>query len=445
MEEKGLEIVIPYQICTSEEIAKYLNNYNKNDIHKLKFTICHENKVDITCITECMNIKDLDMCLMGDELTIDISPIVECKNIRDLRIGFQGYDQIIDISSIAMCENIKNLHMGFCQDIDISPIAECRNIEYLYLNMNYNTIKNIHLLSELQSIKQLSIISCKDINYDFLSELHGLESVDLSCSDFSDLNLLTNSKDSLKSLDIEECKQITNIVPIAELENLVCLQMDNTLGIYDYSPISACINLGGLWMGRRDNAIININFLANLEKLDTLGLPRFVSDISPIYECKNLNCLFLCDNVFVDPEKLAECKNLTNLDLNIEQKLDDHKYEHKDMEDSKTYHLDNIGSLQKLRCLSRCKASSEALDAFDQLPSLETIGIKHATNCDLLQLSNYENIKTLYLCESNNINDLTPLSRCTSLKHIYLYLVHVSDENIDLLKNMNSNINVHCR
>ncbi len=100
-------------------------------------------------------------------------------------------------------------------------------------------------------------------------------------------------------------KQVSDLLPLAELKNLEGLMLGNTQ-VSDLSPLAELKNLISLTLG--NTRVSDLSLLAELKRLTTLSLNSTpVSDLSPLVELKRLRKLHL-DNTQVSGEQVQELR-----------------------------------------------------------------------------------------------------------------------------------------
>lgn len=112
---------------------------------------------------------------------------------------------------------------------------------------------------------------------------------------------------------------ITDIEPVRELNGLVEFSCAGN-PVSDYSPVSGLINLEELQIGDNGFSDTDIDFLANLTKLNSLYAPWCgITDISVLKNLTELEYLNLFHNQIEDVSVLGELDKLTNLYLELNQ------------------------------------------------------------------------------------------------------------------------------
>ncbi|PHR96065.1 MAG: hypothetical protein COA78_29235 [Blastopirellula sp.] len=214
---------------------------------------------------------------LNDDLT-DIGLLSDFTKLKTLQIYAP---QLTDLSPLADLKELEELSISVPKVTDIGPLAKLENL--VELDIRGENITDISPLAGLTNLKQLDIAGTKFSDLAPLSGLKKLEYLNISYREFSYRDLLH--------------KQITDITPLAELTNLIVLEMSNT----DVSDISPLANLKNLVELEMSNTIISdlspLSGLTNLERLFISG--RTDTDLFPLAKLTKLKELYIYDNVNV--------------------------------------------------------------------------------------------------------------------------------------------------
>jgi len=145
-----------------------------------------------------------------------------------------------------------------------------------------------------EEIKQIVLTTDPDnISEELLNKFAGITSLDLSYSDFKNIDILLNCK-NITSLNLRGCDSLQNVNCLANCTNLTSLDLSFCDSLQDVDGLANLPNLTSLALGWC-NSLQNVDGLANLTNLTSLDL----------YYCESLQ------NV----DGLANLTNLTSLDL----------------------------------------------------------------------------------------------------------------------------------
>lgn len=236
----------------------------------------------------------------------------------------------------------------------------------------------------------LSFCEIKEIP-ELLSELQGLNSLDLSCNQIQDLRPLQYLT-QLKSLNLDY-NLIRDLRPLTKLTQLGSLSLEDN-DIQDLSPLKVLTQLQSLSL--QHNKIQNIDALVELFQLETLRLENNqLKDLYPIKALINLLTLDLRENYIEDIQYLESLVQLNRLYL--QDNL-----------------ITDIGSLENLKELRILSLSGNLLHDLSPLQTLTQLIELNLENTGLLDLST-----------------LIPLLKVTSLR----VGTEVNDEDIRLFGN----------
>ena len=158
------------------------------------------------------------------------------------------------------------------------------NIESIFINISrgWNGGADFSFLSELTTIKELSIIVGESKNLSSIEKMLALESMDLTINgkEFVNFTKLQN----LKNCFISWWPKATSILELNSLEELY---IDN-LRLKDYSSFTIQSNLTKLTIG--NSSIDNLSFLNKLQDLTVLNFfnCKKITDFSMVGSCFNL-------------------------------------------------------------------------------------------------------------------------------------------------------------
>lgn len=240
------------------------------------------------------------ICIMGNDLyyasssenliscweAFDVSGC--CYTLGDYSISFNDgntkeltFGEFTSLDFIKRIKNVRSIDVRFGNVNDISAVSEMTEITYLCLADN--PLYDISALSNLANLIYLDlskwtqgIISPLDISV--LSNLTNLRSLGLAYNGISDITALSNLA-NLNYLDLSN-NRITNISPLRGLSNLTYLNISNNMNQSMYYENEYEPYLFDSEIPQIDQSILNA---------------YFISDLSPLYELKQLNELRLSD------------------------------------------------------------------------------------------------------------------------------------------------------
>ena len=243
-----------------------------------------------------------------------------------------------------------------------------------------------------------------------IAELKSLRSLDLrNCRWLTDLAALKGLK-NLDSLRIERCEQLTDLTPLAYLSELQALDLTLCSSLTDISPLSRLRNLRNLtlWFPVHLEDLSPLAGLAKMQSLQLSGV-HGLSDISPLRGLFNLSSLELngCE-MLSDLTPLSELVNLQTLELSDCGGISD---------------LAPVAGLKKLRSLNLSSSELvENLAPLTGIPDLRSLDLSFRENLtDLSTISGLTRLYSLSLAGCEKVNDLKPLSNLTNLMSLDLW------------------------
>ncbi len=163
------------------------------------------NEYDIATVTEL----DLSECFSDD----NDNEIEKLINLEYLNLSFNF------ISNITLLSNLTNL---------------------IYLNLNKNCISDISPLTRLKNLTDLSLCDNEISNVSTLENITGLTFLSLKSNEINDISPLANLT-QLIELKLDN-NRINNVHPLANLTNLMYLDLERN-EIRDISPLANLTNL----------------------------------------------------------------------------------------------------------------------------------------------------------------------------------------------------------
>lgn len=204
-----------------------------------------------------------------------------------VQISIKNY--MPDVESLSLFEKCINLETVYFTYVDVTSLTFLNNVSsnndlklyFLSSNVDFRGFDNDQIISlniansQVKNFKQVeSLISLEQLG---LSETSGYETIDFSkFSNLSSLSLATY---------IEDFEVLINSIPNVTDLSLATSNIQNKDTIY----LERLTNLKSLNLNQ--TYLTDIDFVKKLTKLESLVLPWAVTDLSPIYELKELNYL----------------------------------------------------------------------------------------------------------------------------------------------------------
>jgi len=388
------ELILTDLTINDINIVKELPKLTKLSIYKCKSikdidAISSLTSLEYLRIEDCQILKNLDV-------------LSKLSNLKKLTIKNAELDNIDGISNL---NNLKTLEIqGTLKNLNGSP----KSLEKLTI-VNESGLDDITGIEKLINLKTLRFLS-KSISskqYNSLSDLVNLESLDLSGNaNFKNTKSLTNLN-FIKDLNLSECQFIKHVNGLKNMINLKnlnldgCGRLENVDGLYNLTQLEEidlnyCIDL------------ININGLSNSKNLKKIRInsdttrsgshyPK-LTDINTLKNCTSLEDVELkkCHTV-VDFSPLSSLKNLKKLTL------------------WGCIYQDSIANLDFLKSL---KNIVDLYIYSYEKPIKDLTLISGLTNLQKLNLSGWKNLQSIDGIEKCIELEHLNLSGAISLKHI---------------------------
>lgn len=197
-------------------------------------------------------------------------------------------------------------------DLDLEPLRRFTRLCDLNVQ-GFKSVKNTEVLSELASLRSLSLSKDNLADISFLKDLGRLESLDLAQNKIADISVLRGltrlTKLDLGYNKLTDLDALTPLTALAELGIRVNKIADlsfirgmtkletlyaNNNKYKDLSPLTGLVNLVRLDVGGPFNAgkVTDLSPLATLSKLETLDVSsNKITDVSPLKACVSLQSL----------------------------------------------------------------------------------------------------------------------------------------------------------
>ena len=214
--------------------------------------------------------------------------------------------------------------------------------------------------------------------------------VDRRIKDLSGIENFT----ALKTLRLDQ-NSITDLSPIADLENLIDLDLRANLDLTDISVVQNLPNLTQLMLDNCNISQDDIEIISKCTTLKKLGLPGCsnITDISKLADLTNLQRLWLERTPITSIDALKDLTSLKELNINY-------------IKDIKS--LDALKNLTNLEGLYCCGCSITDISPLANLSNLTTLRIENNNISDISVISNLTNLQALN-ASNNHISDSTPV------------------------------------
>ena len=240
-------------------------------------------------------------------------------------------------------------------------------------------------------------------------------------------------KPKIENLSLVNCRNITDISPLASLSSLSVLSMDWCSKVEDISPLTNLKDLRQLNLHRCDS-VVDLTPLTKISSLRVLHLPPTTTDeklVQVLTHLPQLEKLVLKDcHQVTDISPVAGLTNLMHLEMNYAPELVD---------------ITPLAGLTRLKVLDLKNTRVQDLKALVKLSSLEWLYLSHSKRVnDVSPLKNLTNLRILCLNGCKGVRDITALSKLTNLTILNLSgLEEISD--ISTLNNLSQLRNLYLR
>lgn len=228
------------------------------------------------------NLQKLEELDMGNNKIVDISPL---QNLTNLTVLFFHYNKVEDVSALKSLVNLVRLGFADNKISDISVIGSLPNLTIFtarinkiatlpkcfsnlkklnHLDLSYNGISELPLLTGLSSLKTLYLSHNKISDMTPLDSLENLEVLFIAGNKVVKIPILKNMK-SLRNLGLE-MNEITNLSGFSDNDSFPALRRlelsDNK--IEDAEPLKKREGLGRVSVGK--NCIKDLSPLQELKE-----------------------------------------------------------------------------------------------------------------------------------------------------------------------------------
>jgi internalin A len=248
--------------------------------------------------------------LLYDESTVlDVTPLGELRNflLLAVRLGMR------DLAPLVKLQKLVALDIGLC-DVrgGVDCLADMPNLAWIGVSRVRMTRPwKVSPTSRLSSLDVAST-ECGDLSS--LSDAAQLRSLDLSqCENITNLDPIGRMP-NLRFLSLRGCKGLMSISGLASARRLARLEVDIGAPPLDLTDVAEITSLTDLTIGGEDLADLSpLSRLSALERLDIVGCIQ-VQDLRPLVPLKQLKCLILsgCEGI-TDFTPLGHMKQLVEL------------------------------------------------------------------------------------------------------------------------------------
>ena len=288
------------------------------DLTDLKWLHLSNNKVEsVLPLSGCEKLEKIR--LSGNPLT-SLSGLEGLKNLEELSIS---RTLVSDLTPLAGCQKLRSLK---CRNAQISDLSGLENCPLTYLCADGNQIADLIPLSANNTMVNLvvsdnlltSLTGCEQMIYlkkviaarnaltgiEGIMNCSGIETLDVSNNQISELSPLQNSFTSLKNLNISD-NLISEIEPLSVCTSLENLNADNN-EIKSLSPLEGCSKLTNIMAG--NNALTDLSGLTGKPELNAVMVDHNqIQSLAPLKgSIKELHYLDIGCNNITDINPISE-------------------------------------------------------------------------------------------------------------------------------------------
>ena len=288
------------------------------DLTDLKWLYLSNNKVEsVLPLSGCEKLEKIR--LSGNPLT-SLSGLEGLKNLEELSIS---RTLVSDLTPLAGCQKLRSLK---CRNAQISDLSGLENCPLTYLCADGNQIADLIPLSANNTMVNLvvsdnlltSLTGCEQMIYlkkviaarnaltgiEGIMNCSGIETLDVSNNQISELSPLQNSFTSLKNLNISD-NLISEIEPLSVCTSLENLNADNN-EINSLSPLEGCSKLTNIMAG--NNALTDLSGLTGKPELNAVMVDHNqIQSLAPLKgSIKELHYLDIGCNNITDINPISE-------------------------------------------------------------------------------------------------------------------------------------------
>ena len=192
--------------------------------------------------------------------------------------------------------------------VDLSHLAK---LETLNLTGSTFPATELEFLAKLPSLTSLTLSNCGLSTIAALKGAEKLTYLDLSSNTIRNMEVLSQMK-TLKELYLQH-NAVTELDALSTLTNLEKLNLGFN-SVSDLTPLSSCIKLS--WLDAGNNALTAINGVEELALLSHLSVDyNKITDISIVGQCREMVNLSIANNQISDISSIAALSKLDILDF----------------------------------------------------------------------------------------------------------------------------------
>jgi internalin A len=218
-----------------EQLKKGLDRAKENNIRSLRI-MPSRPKTGI-----------LDISALNDDNTIESLNIHEDVNIKGM-----------DLSPLYSMKNLKELTIQYYGKLDFSKL---KTLNTLYLMRIHDEIDSI----AIQNLKNLLLVSTKNIDCTHLSSLKNLESLRISGGKIEGMMGIENLS-RLKSIRITHCSNLIDISNLEQLVGLSDLYIETCKRLNDFSTLKNNKSIEALFI----SDLNSVDFILSMKKIKSL-------------------------------------------------------------------------------------------------------------------------------------------------------------------------------
>ena len=183
-------------------------------------------------------------------------PLVGRINITSILIHRDIDVRKIDIEPLYSLKNLKDLSMTYSDNrLDFSKFE---SLETLGVTGADKKIKNINI----DGLKKLRLVSTKNLDCKFISELKDLEEIRISGGRVTSLSGIENLH-QLKLIRLDHCPSLIDISSICNLDKIFYLYVETCKRLSNFSCLKENINIEELFISNIDS----IDFIPTMKKI----------------------------------------------------------------------------------------------------------------------------------------------------------------------------------
>jgi NACHT domain len=295
----------------------------------------------------------------------------------------------------------------------LSCLHYLRNLRHLVLHslddyqVPLNDLEAVRGLTSLTHLEARVGNGLSDLSP--LATLERLQTLQLNnCVAVGDLAPLSKLT-ALRSLSLQGCAALVDLAPLASLQDLRELTVSDAADLHDLSAVANLTGLRTLSLSR--TAVTDLALLANLTGLQSLTLSDNPGpDLRPLANLTELRTLSLSRTAVTDLAPLANLTGLRSLNLSRTAVTD----------------LALLANLTGLRSLNLSYTAVTDLQPLANVSDLRSLSLSHTAVTDVALLANLTGLRVLNVSDTS-VADLGPLANVTGLQDLNLSRTAVTD------------------